>query len=125
MRLKLDENLGSRGAALLIAAGHDVATVVEQGMSAASDTALIEACQAESRALVTLDLDFANPLHFPPRRYAGIAVLRLPDKPGRRHLLDAMQTLANHLAQAELSGRLWIIELGRVREHQPPMDANE
>ncbi|MEQ8973215.1 MAG: DUF5615 family PIN-like protein [Coleofasciculus sp. C1-SOL-03] len=42
MKLKLDENLGSRIATLLRSAGHDVATVPGQGLSSTADTQLIE-----------------------------------------------------------------------------------
>ncbi len=34
MKLKLDENIGRQGAELLRQAGHDVASVVEQGLTA-------------------------------------------------------------------------------------------
>jgi hypothetical protein len=44
MKIKLDENLGERGAALLRAAGHEVATVPEECLSGASDRDLIDAC---------------------------------------------------------------------------------
>ncbi len=37
MKFKLDENLGSRGKALLEAEGHDVMTIAEQQMSGAQD----------------------------------------------------------------------------------------
>ena len=67
MRLKLDENLGNRGAEALQAAGHDVATVFGQGLMAASDTELIRVCHDERRCLVTLDLDFSNPLSLKER----------------------------------------------------------
>ncbi|HVS69690.1 MAG TPA: DUF5615 family PIN-like protein [Phycisphaerae bacterium] len=62
MKLKLDENLGTRCQELLRAAGHDVMTVADQQMTSVSDSVLIAACATEGRALVTLDLDFSNPL---------------------------------------------------------------
>lgn len=64
MKLKLDENLGQAAVKLLKKAGHDVATVVEQKLSSASDHHLIQVCKEEDRCLVTLDLDFSNPLVF-------------------------------------------------------------
>ena len=83
MRVKLDENLGNRGAQAFRAAGHDVATAYEQGLTGATDDELYDVCVRESRLLVSLDLDFANPLRFDPAKSAGIAVLRVN---GERHL---------------------------------------
>lgn len=48
----------------------------EQGLGGTQDAVLIEVCHAEERCLVTLDLDFAHILNYPPERYTGIAVLR-------------------------------------------------
>lgn len=81
MKFKLDENLGRGVAALFRQKGYDVSTVPAQGFCSAADRVLIEACRKEHRCLVTLDLDFGNPLFFRPSGYAGIAVLRLPPKP--------------------------------------------
>lgn len=125
MKLKLDENLGNRGAEVLRAEGHDVATVPGQHLCAASDRDLMAVCAAEGRCLITLDLDFGNPLLFPPERYAGVAVLRLPHKPTADDLWACCRTLLAGLAREDLTGKLWIVEPHRIREYQPELPEDE
>ena len=119
MLVKLDENLGERGATLFRAAGHDVASVPQQGLSGASDLQLIDVCRREGRCLVTLDLDFGNPLVFEPANYSGIAVLRLPQRSMDTELWDACALLIRGLESASIKGRLWIVQRGRIREYRP------
>jgi predicted nuclease of predicted toxin-antitoxin system len=52
MKLKLDENLGSRGRDLLLAAGHDVCTVPAQGLASATDEELASRCKEDGRVRV-------------------------------------------------------------------------
>ena len=102
MKMKLDENIGQRGKALLIAAGHDVCTILEQNLQSAPDPTVIEVCRMEQRCLVTLDLDFSNPIQYQPSEYSGIAVIRLPKRPSPQDLLDAIVTLINALKPNQL-----------------------
>lgn len=119
MKFKLDENIGRRGVELLVRAGHDVATVYNQGVSGIADEGLFALCQKEGRCLVTLDLDFANPLRFRPMESAGIAVLRLPRRLTRIDLLDGLRTLISGLSREDITGKLWIIQKGQIRTYQP------
>jgi uncharacterized protein DUF5615 len=122
VKIKLDENLGARAVAPLTAAGHDVSTVALQSMESAADREVIQACQREGRALVTLDLDFANPLNYRPSEYAGIAVLRPPRKGSAGELLKTVDALVEGLKRQPLTGKLWIVELGRIRIFQESCD---
>lgn len=117
MKVKLDENLGIRGRAQLAAAGIDVATVFDQGLTSAPDRSLVEACAREARCLVTLDMGFANPIVFPPETYAGVVVIRLRGAATQQALDLAFETLALFAARNSVTGKLWIVEPGRVREH--------
>jgi predicted nuclease of predicted toxin-antitoxin system len=119
VHLKLDENLGRRCLSLFQAAGHDTATVASEGLCSAPDAALIGICRDEQRCLVTLDLDFGNPLLFKPSDYSGIAVLRLPRHCGAPELEELAQTLIAALAKEDIRQKLWIIgPARRVRVYQ-------
>jgi predicted nuclease of predicted toxin-antitoxin system len=125
VRLKLDENLGLRTARTFAEAGHDVATVAGQGLAGFTDADLLAVCVAEGRALVTLDLDFANPFRFDPASTAGIAVLRVPDLPGRSDLLVPAGVLVLAMAQADIAGQLWVVDRRRVRRYEPGTEAED
>jgi predicted nuclease of predicted toxin-antitoxin system len=123
--IKLDENLGERGRQLFTEAGHDVSTVRDQGLTGAVDPMVIDVCGAEGRCLVTLDLDFSNPFLFPPERYAGIAVIRLPRRVSPNDLYAAVTILIAALARDSIAGKLWIVERHRIRVYLPEGEESE
>ncbi|MYD65186.1 MAG: hypothetical protein F4X26_04250 [Chloroflexi bacterium] len=114
MRFKLDENVPVTFGRLLADAGHDVATVVDEGLVGAADEVIAEACVDEQRALVTQDLDFADIRAYPPAEYAGLVVLR-PRTSARDAVLAIAPTLMQRLESASRAGQLWIVESERLR----------
>lgn len=119
MKFKLDENIGHFGKTLLEADGHDVMTVAGQTLSGASDARLYEVIKAEGRALVTLDRDFGEVLRFPPDSTAGIVVLACHGRTTRAMIEARLSGLIAALKVEPLTGKLWIVEAGRVRVHEP------
>jgi hypothetical protein len=79
MKVKLDENLDARLAAILRLSDHDATTVRDQGLGGIDDQALYVHCGSEERILVTLDRDFANVLRYPPKASGGLVVFRGPN----------------------------------------------
>jgi predicted nuclease of predicted toxin-antitoxin system len=118
MTLKLDEDFDARLVPLLNAEGFDADTVLAEGLRGSPDETIYEPCKANGRTLVTLDLDFSNPIHFPPKDTAGIVVVRSP----QAVLPMIRATLMSVLPQLKtgmVRGKLWIVEPGRIREHDP------
>lgn len=120
MKVKLDENLGARGAQALKEGGCDVATVVAQDLCASSDERLIEVCRAEGRVLVSLDKGFSSILRFPPEEHAGIVVLRMPEPLTPGTIDNGLRRFLAASTGQRLAGRLWIVDAHRVREFQGP-----
>ncbi len=118
MKFKLDENFGKRTQRIFIEAGHDVKTVYEEKLSGQSDDKIFSHCGKENRCLVTLDLDFANVLRFPPEKSSGIVIVRTPQNPSLELLEDLVAKFMKALEVSEFKQDLWIVEIGRIRIHQ-------
>jgi predicted nuclease of predicted toxin-antitoxin system len=114
MRFKIDENLHRDVAALLRSAGHEVQTVHDEGLRGAADGVIIQHCQAESRSLVTLDLDFADIRTYPPGNQAGLIVLRVSNQ-SRQHILRVLSPIVPLLKEEPIAGRLWIVSETGIR----------
>ena len=77
MKFKLDENFASRTVEVFRSEGHDIQPMRYENLGGASDARLYDACCAEQRCLVTLDMDFSNPVRFDPAECGGIVILRV------------------------------------------------
>lgn len=118
MKFKLDENFGTRTQELFRAYGYDVQTVFEQNLQGCSDQRLYEICCSERRCLVTMDLDFANVIRFPPLDTAGIIVIRIRHTSTIKTLEQLICQVLKLIEQRSIDGELWIVEPGRIRIHQ-------
>ena len=92
MRIKVDENIGSSGVAILTQGGHDAMTVREQGLAGSTDEDVFQVCVAERRILVTMDRDFGHVTRFPPKQTAGIVILELGGPASLRQVHDPWVT---------------------------------
>jgi predicted nuclease of predicted toxin-antitoxin system len=114
MRFKIDENLPQDSAEILIRASHDALTVNDQAMGGGADSKLAQVCKSEGRALITLDLDFANIWRYPPAEYSGLIVLR-PTIQAKSHVLRLLRSAVDRLASEHLPGTLWIVDDAGIR----------
>jgi predicted nuclease of predicted toxin-antitoxin system len=122
MRFKLDENLGKSIQQIFQEAGHDVQTVLDEKMRGCSDQTVYEACCSENRCLVTLDLDFANILRFPPEKTAGIVVFRIPKNTDLAKLRELVIQFLEAIERMPIAQQVWIVEPRRIRIHQKETD---
>jgi len=92
MKIKLDENLPHRLAAILKDLGHQVDTAFEERLVGRPDAEIWRAAQDESRFLITQDLDFSDTRSFAPGSHNGILLVRLRT-PSRARLIDRITEL--------------------------------
>lgn len=114
MRFKIDENLPVEVAELFRAAGYDAETVFDEKLVGRPDRDVAETIRQENRALITLDLDFADIRAYPPQEYPGLIVLRLAiqDRPGILAVIARVLPLLN---MEPLNGLLWIVDESAIR----------
>ena len=118
MKFKLDENFGTRTQKIFRLAGHDIHTVRDENLQGSSDQHLYKICCSEQRCLITLDLDFADTVRFPPKQTGGIVVVRVPRNPSLGLLEKLIHQFLQLLTEMSIERQLWIVEVGRIRIHQ-------
>ena len=114
VRFQTDENVPRDAAVVLAEGGHDVETAVAEGLSGGSDVKVLERCIQEHRALVTLDLDFADILLFPPANHDGIVLLRPPTNSAEA-IIALVRRVGALLNQEPIKARLWVVDAVQVR----------
>jgi len=114
LAIKLDEDLSPAIAAPLLAAGHDVATIVGQGWGGMTDPDLWPLVKAEGRFFITADKGFGDIRAYPPGSHPGILVLR-PE----RESIAAFRGLVDEVLQrhnlVSLKGMVTIASPGAIR----------
>lgn len=117
MKIKLDENVPRLVGDALTAAGHEVDTVVQEGIGGAPDPDVLHAAAADGRLLITQDRGFGN-LTRSVASHGGVVVLRQP----RQDPISAVASVTRLLHDQDLEalrGRLAIAGQDRVRVVQP------
>jgi hypothetical protein len=67
-------------------------------------------------ALVTGDSDFSNVRNYPPEKYAGIIVLRVPRTATASYIINLFESfLRQKKLVAQMPGKLAVVEPGRIR----------
>jgi predicted nuclease of predicted toxin-antitoxin system len=90
MKIKLDENMPAALAQRLAKLGHEVNTVLEEGIGGSSDEVVWETVQDEGRFPITQDLDLSDLRRYAPGTHNGVMLVRLR-RPGRLALRDRVE----------------------------------
>jgi predicted nuclease of predicted toxin-antitoxin system len=118
LKFKLDENMPRDAATRLREEGHDVTTVLDEGLGGEDDPPVLKAATDEARILLTFDLDFADVRQYPPGSHGGIVVFRLRDL----HWSALEGPLSRLLARGgldDLAKGLAVVDESRVRYKRP------
>lgn len=114
MKLKLDEQLPIDLVGLLTRAGHDVDTVIDEGLGGQDDDVVLDRAKKDGRVLLTLDKGIGNIRAYPPADYAGIVLFR-PSSVGRAAAQDLISRRFAVVETLDLKGRLVVVSERTVR----------
>jgi predicted nuclease of predicted toxin-antitoxin system len=118
MSILLDQCVPRKYKYLLQSWGYAATLLNEHIAPDASDVDVIALAQTLDAVLLTVDLDFANILNYPPGNYAGVVVMRY-EASNEDALGSTLQQVLTDLYRDPLRGVLVIIEPTRYRVRRP------
>lgn len=118
MKIKLDENLPSRLADVLLRAGHDVDSVAAEGLTGKPDADVWAAARGHDRFLITQDLDFSDIRRYRPGTHPGLLLVRLRE-PGADALLQRVRAAIAAQPLESLAGCFVVLTEHKLRIKRP------
>lgn len=116
MQFLIDEDLPRSTGDLLRSYGHEAIDVRDIGLRGAKDSQIASYAQRRDLCLVTGDFDFSDIRNYPPAQYTGLIVLSIPRDATALVIINLLEGfLKQDKLVSELSGKLAIIEPGRIR----------
>jgi len=116
MQFLIDEDLPRSTANLLRQYGHEAIDVRDIGLRGAKDSEIVLYAQSKGLCLLTGDFDFSDIRNYQPSQYPGLLVLNIT---GNVTAIFITKLLEGFLKQdklvSELTGKLVIVEPGRIR----------
>lgn len=116
MHFLIDANLPRSVADRVRALGHEASDLRDIGLGDADDSVVADRARQGGLALITRDFDFADVRNYPPKDFAGIIVVDLPNDVHASVVVSVVEAfLGQTELVARLPGNLAIAEAGRVR----------
>jgi predicted nuclease of predicted toxin-antitoxin system len=116
MRFLIDENLPRAVDNLLRQYGHEVIDMRDIGLRGANDADIAAYAQKQRLCLLSGDIGFGDIRNYPPGEYFGLLILGLPAKAKSVTILTLLRSFLMQTKIVDrLSGKLAVIEIGRVR----------
>ena len=114
MNILADECVYKRTVNLLRSWGRDVLTAQEVGLAGRPDEEILAYATMHERVLITIDIDFSNIRHYPPKFHKGIIVAKIrPRHAEAVHIV--LEYLLNHIDPDRLSKSLVIVDQNKYR----------
>ncbi|HCP60226.1 MAG TPA: hypothetical protein DIT43_01410 [Dehalococcoidia bacterium] len=116
MRFLVDEDLPRAVDSVLKKYGHEAIDVRDVGFRGARDFEIANYAQSQKLCILSGDLGFCDVRHYPPRRYAGLVIIRIPKGATASFIVRLLESfLKRDELVSGLAGKLAIVEVGRVR----------
>jgi predicted nuclease of predicted toxin-antitoxin system len=114
MKLLADECVYKATVDLLRSWGHDVHTAQDAGLAGKPDDEILAYAIGHERVLVTIDLDFSNIRHYPPKTHKGIIVAKMRPR-NAEQVHHVLEHLLNTIEEDTLNQSFVIVDQSKYR----------
>lgn len=121
MKFLIDMPLSPGLAIWLVQQGHEAVHALELGLARASDEVILERARREQRVVVTADLDYPRLLTLTRAEGPGLILFRGGNY-SEQEAVDRLRRTLETIPDEELPNSIVVIEKGRIRRRQLPLE---